>query len=89
MSYFLNAKLFWFKPKQLRLKIAAGDGGFWIFDDLESGVYQFRFMYTQYNAELTINNQKITNTKSLDWILTSVVPTPFVEIYLVSTSNLN
>ncbi|MBD2731105.1 hypothetical protein H6G96_33520 [Nostoc sp. FACHB-892] len=89
VSYFLNAKLFWFKPEQLRLEIAAGDGGFWIFDNLEAGVYQYRFIYNQHNAEATINDQKVINTKSLEWVSKTVVPTPFVELYVVSTSNLN
>jgi len=74
-----------FKPEQLRLEIAAGDGGFWIFDNLEAGVYEFRFIYNQHNAEATINDQKVINTKSLEWVSKTVVPTPFVELYVVST----
>jgi len=87
VTRFPDAKLFWFKRDQLRLQIAAGDGGFWIFDNLQPGIYQLRFVYNKQNAFVTRHDRKKTYTKSLKWICKSIVPTPFVEFCLVSSNN--
>ena len=86
VTRFPDAKLLWFKRDQLRLKIAAGDGSFWIFDNLQPGVYQVRFIYSNHTV-MTTHDQKSIDTKSLKWMWNNILSTPFVEVCLVTSNN--
>ncbi|MDZ8023710.1 MAG: hypothetical protein RMX97_03305 [Nostoc sp. DedQUE11] len=79
---FLDAKLFWLKLDVLSLQIAAGDGGFWIFNNLQPGVYKFRFVYGKHNSFLKINDKTKARTKSLNCKWKTIVFTPFVDLCL-------
>jgi hypothetical protein len=86
VTHFPDAKLLWFNRDHLRLKIAAGDGGFWIFDDLQPGVYQFRFVYRKHNSFVKINHKIKRHTKTFNWKWKSMVITPLLQL---SISNQN
>ncbi|BAY75099.1 hypothetical protein NIES25_15160 [Nostoc linckia NIES-25] len=79
---FPDAKLFWSKLDVLSLQIAAGDGGFWIFKNLQPGVYKFRFAYQKHNSFVKINDKTKARTKSLNWKWKTMVSTPFVDLCL-------
>ncbi|MFN6468355.1 MAG: hypothetical protein RMY36_001625 [Nostoc sp. SerVER01] len=79
---FPDANLFWLKLDLLSLQIAAGDGGFWIFKNLQPGVYKFRFMYGKHNSFVKINDKTKARTKSLNWKWKTMVFTPFVDLCL-------
>jgi hypothetical protein len=79
---FPDAKLFWLKVDVLSLQIAAGDGGFWIFNNLQPGVYKFRFVYQKHNSFVTKNDHTKARIKSLDWKWNSMVITPFFDLCL-------
>ncbi|MEB3180529.1 MAG: hypothetical protein VKL59_16090 [Nostocaceae cyanobacterium] len=88
LTFFLDAKLFWNCYREhLILQINSMDGGYYTFDYLSPGVYQFRFVYRKGNKQTTIYDRQITGTKSLEWERSAIVATPFVEISLVSVSD--
>lgn len=85
ITLFPDAKLIWYTCRRLALKITAGDGGYWHFCNIQPGVYRVRFIYRKRN-EWAPTNQKSTGKKSLEWICKNTVPTPFVEISLITNS---
>jgi hypothetical protein len=87
LTFFLDAKLFWSYGEHLSLQIDARDGGYYIFDYLNPGVYQFRFVYREGNRQTTIDDREITGTKSLEWECSAIVATPLIELSLVSASD--
>lgn len=83
VTRFPDAKLLWFKRDHLRLQIAAGDGGFCIFDSLQPGIYKFRFVYRKQNNFVTKNHPEKLCKQLLGWQCKTMISTPFVEICLL------
>jgi hypothetical protein len=57
INFFPNAKLLCKKDRQLKLKIAAGDGGYWIFDNLKAGRYWLRLTYKNKSVETRVEDR--------------------------------
>ncbi len=77
-----NPKLFWFKDRQLTLKMDIGCGGFYYFHDLQPGEYLIRFVYSKRNRFLKMRDRKSNYIKPLQWLERTIVATPYVKLYL-------
>ncbi|MBV6627615.1 MAG: hypothetical protein KI793_32605 [Rivularia sp. (in: Bacteria)] len=78
VTYFPTAKLFWYNNK-LALKIATGDGGFYVFFGFQSSEYLIRFVYSKNNICTTSNCKDKTSKIALEWIEKTIVSTPYIK----------
>lgn len=78
VTYFPTAKLFWYR-NQLALKIATGDGGFYVFFGFQSSKYLIRFVYIKKNSFTTSNGRVQREKIALSWIEKTILSTPYVK----------
>ncbi|OCR02852.1 hypothetical protein BCD67_16375 [Oscillatoriales cyanobacterium USR001] len=81
--FFPHAKLLWIKRKVLGLKIAAGDGGSWIFDNLTTATYKVRFILSNQNAKATVDDGVSKEMKLIENVWSGTMSTPFMQFNLV------
>ncbi|NES02699.1 MAG: hypothetical protein F6K22_07475 [Okeania sp. SIO2F4] len=82
ITFFPNAKLLWKKNDKFKLKIAAGDGGYWIFDNLKAGRYLLQLTYKNKSVETTVYDRITKEGISFKKLWRGMVLVPFVELYL-------
>jgi hypothetical protein len=83
VTYFPRATLVRENENQLTLKIEAGDGGFWLFEELQLGHYQIQFTYRNKTAIEEIWKSSEKSLKQLTNIWLGLVQTPYrlVRLY--------
>ena len=82
VTFFPNAKLLWKNDDQFRLKIAAGDGGYWIFDNLKAGRYLLRLIYSNKDLEIAVYDLITKKRIFIKKLWRGMVLVPLVELYL-------
>ncbi|HAG85038.1 MAG TPA: hypothetical protein DCL61_28780 [Cyanobacteria bacterium UBA12227] len=82
VTLILNAGLRWVDDK-LYLLIPDGFGGGSYFDNLNPGIYQLRFFYSNYSASRQVYNILTNESKILEDFWTGQVSTPAIEICIV------
>lgn len=82
ITFFPHAKLLWKKNDQFLLKISAGDGGYWIFDNLKAGRYLFQLTYKNKSVETTVYDRITKKGISFKKLWRGMVLVPLVELYL-------
>ncbi|HLO50898.1 MAG TPA: hypothetical protein VK211_20955, partial [Kamptonema sp.] len=83
VTFFPDARLLYFKGIPFRLSIAAGDGGYWIFDGLNLGNYQIKLMYKNKATVKEIYGLESTSVRLMQGLWTGLVSTPYVKFFLV------
>ncbi|NER03224.1 MAG: hypothetical protein F6K17_11625 [Okeania sp. SIO3C4] len=82
ITFFPHAKLLWKKNDQFKLKITAGDGGYWIFDNLKAGRYLLQLTYKNKSAQTTVYDRITKKGISFKKLWRGMVLVPIVELYL-------
>ncbi|NEQ73644.1 MAG: hypothetical protein F6K23_11600 [Okeania sp. SIO2C9] len=82
ITFFPHAKLLWKKNDQFKLKIAAGDGGSWIFDNLKAGRYLLRLIYSNKDTETTAYDLITKKGISFKKLWKGMVLVPLIELRL-------
>ena len=82
ITFFPNAQLLWKKNDQFLLKIAAGDGGSWIFDNLKAGRYLLQLTYKNKSAQTTVYDRITKKGISFKKLWRRMVLVPLVELDL-------
>jgi hypothetical protein len=83
VTFFPNARVFYFKHEPFILNIAAGDGGYWSFNRINLGTYQIQFTYNNKDAVVTMRHRELTDVKRIENLWIGIVSTPFLEFSLV------
>ncbi|MBP0011127.1 MULTISPECIES: hypothetical protein [unclassified Roseofilum] len=86
ITFFPDAKLLWNRDGNFNLKIDAGDGGDWMFENLKPGRYWLRLTYKNEATEITVCDRiqrKRTLFKNL-W--RGMVLLPLIELHLETQS---
>ncbi|GGA25972.1 hypothetical protein [Okeania sp. KiyG1] len=82
ITFFPDAKLSWKNDDQFRLKIVAGDGGYWIFDNLKAGRYLLQLIYKNKSAQTTVYDRTTNKGISFKKLWRGMVLVPPVELDL-------
>lgn len=82
ITFFPNAELLWKKNDQFKLKIDAGDGGYWIFENLKIGRYLLQLTYKSKSAETKVYDRIIKKAILFKKLWRGMVLVPLVELYL-------
>lgn len=89
LTFFPEAIILCLRGNLLRLVFKSGSGGYWWFDNLTYGIYQFRFRYQKLCKSRSSDD---TGDVSLEQILSETawsgrVDTPFIELHLLPDSS--
>ncbi|MDY7002661.1 MAG: hypothetical protein SWX82_01450 [Cyanobacteriota bacterium] len=82
ITFFPHAELLWKKHDQFKLKIAAGDGGFWIFNNIKAGRYLLQLTYKNKSAQTTVYDRITKKGISFKKLWRGMVLVPLVELHL-------
>jgi len=82
IDFFPNAKLLCKKNGQFKLKIAAGDGGDWIFNNLKAGRYWLRLTYKNKSVETRVEDRNTKNIILFKKLWRGMVLVPLVALDL-------
>ncbi|WP_377473632.1 MAG: hypothetical protein P2A85_15660 [Microcoleus anatoxicus] len=89
LMFFPEAKILCVRGNVLRLVFKSSSGGYWWFDNLTYGIYQFRFRYQKICKSRSSDD---TADVSIEQILSETawsgrVDTPFIELHLLPDSS--
>lgn len=82
-TFFPDVAIYWRWGNQFALSFDIDHSGRWIFEPLEPGSYQVRFLYQNTRGEETVYDDTCQEFKLIENIWIGEVFTPFVEFQLV------
>ncbi|GGA25931.1 hypothetical protein [Okeania sp. KiyG1] len=83
ISFFIDAKICWLCGKNYGLSTIISGGQF-VFQPLDLGWYQLRFIYENQKGTIQLYGSLINKIQVIEGLWTGQVLTPFVDIFLVN-----